>query len=238
MALFQGNLGWWNIIIWPDQWFPHVLETIEEMSQFFWGEGEHLGDLHWIPLEYLKQMAHQVLGMTCNRKWECYAALGKWMVQSLLRSFVPHGKSNLYKWLGGIPNGIRGTDLCNLFLNFAYVEVVRLIAKCLLKYTLEARQGDDMWLKTTNIIHSIALYASILAVGISCQPSKQLFAGGTRGWKHEALGEFLRVLYSEQGMFGYSYRVAMSIGCRWLPLRLATWARSELHRDAPYGFQA
>lgn len=97
---------------------------------------------------------------------------------------VDAGLEPLYQWLGGMPRGIRGTDLFNLILNCAYV-------------CFEARQGDDMWLKVGNVAETLAMYADILAMGINCQPIKQLFtvlAGPGEGI-HDTLGEFLRVLY-------------------------------------------
>lgn len=102
----------------------------------------------------------------------------------------------------GMFSGNRATNFLNTILNVAYYRVAR--AQVRRMYDLSpvdeysVHQGDDVWISNKSREWAAAMYNVMLATGFEFQASKQMFSTGS--------GEFLRVLYTTEGMRGYLAR--------------------------------
>lgn len=130
-------------------------------------------------------------------KWCSDCCLNQWVKFPNDQEFV--------KTVQGLFSGNRATNFINTINNVAYFRTARKWVK--LNLGLDAidlynlHQGDDVWIAFKNRIWGITLYAVMKNTGFVFQNEKQL--------QDKSRGEFLRVLYSEEGAMGY---VARSIG--------------------------
>ena len=118
------------------------------------------------------------------------------------------GAAKVYQ---GMFSGHRGTSSDNTILNIAYMNVAAKYVKD--AYDLEPENvhrvhtGDDIWVTNTNTLWGAAVYDTMISQGLQLQPVKQLFS---------RRGEFLRVLYTREGLQGYLCRA------------IAAWVTSPL----------
>eukprot|EP00959_Pyramimonas_sp_CCMP1952_P276972 5789862-Pyramimonas_sp.AAC.1 len=64
----------------------------------------------------------------------------------------------------------------------------------------DARQGDDLCRKVAGVLVAVATFAATSAMGVECNSSSQLLAGGKNAELSARSGEFLRVLYSSRAL--------------------------------------
>lgn len=160
---------------------------------------------------------------TLNNQWILYDVLAhklarygnadlskcaRWWATAQLNQYVkfPHSQE-LHKVTQGMFSGVRSTGFTNTLLNLAYF----LVAKKQLEQHLGLRprklvhyhQGDDVWITNQSRLWAMHLYMSMEAAGFEFTPSKQLFDRGR--------GEFLRVIYTDEGACGYMMRSVASL---------------------------
>lgn len=102
----------------------------------------------------------------------------------------------------GMFSGNRATNFLNTLLNLAYYRVASKQAEEMFNLApiaeYHVHQGDDVWVTNKSRPWAIALYNVMQATGFEFQASKQLFDVDR--------GEFLRVMYSQEGAMGYLAR--------------------------------
>nr|QKN88741.1 MAG: RNA-dependent RNA polymerase [Totiviridae sp.] len=156
-----------------------------------------------------------------------WVAANEWVAASKLRmkALFP-GETKLRPVKQGMFSGTRSTDLINTLLNLAYFR----IAKDYLESTMgvvskdlyHVHQGDDVWISSASPVWARGILYSLNSMGFIFQRSKQMFGQGR--------GEYLRVLYSGGGGYGYYGRALSNYLLR--PLQSATtmdpvsWART------------
>lgn len=102
----------------------------------------------------------------------------------------------------GMFSGVRTTNFTNTLLNLAYYNVAK--AYVMKMHGLgpideyHLHQGDDVWVSNRSRLWAATLYQTMTDMGLVFQPSKQMFDMNR--------GEFLRVLYTNQGARGYLMR--------------------------------
>lgn len=116
------------------------------------------------------------------------------------------GDNECIKITQGLFSGQRGTNFLNTILNCGYfLTAKRHVAEHLGLYPIELytiHHGDDVWITNKSPVWAAALYMIMLLTGFKFGWSKQLF--------DYCRGEFLRVLYTTTGAFGYLGRAIPS----------------------------
>ena len=100
-----------------------------------------------------------------------YLELAKWVAESIANSQVMSGHKVVHTWRGGMPRGVRGTDLLNALFNWTYSVMGAEPSRLLPKRTdrkREARQGDDIWHKCQGVVAAICSYCCFTTLGIRC----------------------------------------------------------------------
>lgn len=140
-----------------------------------------------------------------NVKGDIIKAL-KWCSDCCLNQWVKFPNDTCFiRSVQGLFSGNRATNYINTINNVGYFRTAKdwvdnnLSIKADELYNLH--QGDDVWIAFKNRLWGVALYAVMKNSGFVFQNEKQL--------QDKSRGEFLRVLYSEEGAMGY---VARSIG--------------------------
>lgn len=128
----------------------------------------------------------------------------EWVAEALLNQWCrfPGVKREIKRVVQGMFSGVRGTNFINTTLNVAYYRVARRwVAENLnLRPANEfnLHQGDDVWISNRSRLWAMAMYECMQASGLVFQPSKQMFDTNR--------GEFLRVVYTNEGCQGYLAR--------------------------------
>lgn len=133
----------------------------------------------------------------------------KWVAQSLLNQWCKFpliGKGH-ERVVQGMFSGGRATNFLNTILNLAYF----ILAKQWVAQQLDIspiqlhniHQGDDVWITNKSRIWAIAVWEVMCNTGFEFQASKQMFS--------VSRGEFLRVVYTEQGCRGYLGRAIATL---------------------------
>ncbi|KAI0986997.1 hypothetical protein GJ496_009014 [Pomphorhynchus laevis] len=137
-----------------------------------------------------------------------YVRAANWCAGTLHNSWIRFpGIDGLFKCQQGLFSGMRGTSFVNTILNIAYhragVRITRLIFPKINPTIYATQQGDDLWLCSSSRVWNILHYHVMSASGLVFEPSKQLFSHG--------IGEFLRVLYCDNKVYGYLGRLIASL---------------------------
>nr|UUV42410.1 MAG: RNA dependent RNA polymerase [Enontekio totivirus 3] len=128
----------------------------------------------------------------------------KWVAKGMLNQWCkfPKNPKLELRITQGMFSGCRATNFNNTLLNVAYYRYARDWVSTNLKLLpidlLNVHQGDDVWITNKSRLWAIALFNVMQASGLIFQPSKQLF--------DVQKGEFLRVVYTNQGCNGYAGR--------------------------------
>ena len=105
----------------------------------------------------------------------------------------------------GMFSGHRGTSFDNTMLNIGYFNTAASAVAnrwgVLPEPLHRVDTGDDIWFTNHNVVWAALVYDQMVASGLVLQPVKQLFS--TRS-------EFLRILYTREGISGYLCRSIVS----------------------------
>lgn len=132
-------------------------------------------------------------------KWCRDAHMNQW-------AYFP-GEEEPTKIVQGLFSGNRGTNFLNTILNLAYF----LLAKKQVAEHLDVEpirlyhihHGDDVWLYNECPLWPALIYIVMLVMGFKFAAAKQLF--------DRLRSEFLRVLYTKEGAFGFLARAVPSL---------------------------
>lgn len=157
--------------------------TLEAQSEVFVALGERLRIMNY----------HHDRNRACE--WLAKAFLNQWCK-------FPGRKRKPVQVTQGMFSGCRPTNMINTILNVAYFRVAcRWVSENLGLRPVDLfniHQGDDVWISNKSRLWAIAVYECMQASGLIFQASKQMFDINR--------GEFLRVVYTDQGCQGYLAR--------------------------------
>nr|QRW41701.1 MAG: RNA-dependent RNA polymerase [Stinn virus] len=128
----------------------------------------------------------------------------EWCRDSLLKQYVkfPELRTGYIAVSQGMFSGFRGTNFLNTLANVAYFRVAARHALSLFGLQPEnlyhSHLGDDVFIANKSRLWAVVFFNCMSATGLVFQPAKQMF--------EVSKGEFLRVVYTEEGCQGYVAR--------------------------------
>lgn len=152
-----------------------------------------------------QSMVFRVLAQTLGRR-QVHPDLIRachWCADALLNQWCTFpGEKAPRKIVQGLFSGVRGTNFINTILNVAYFDVGAVMVSREFRLSpvglYTKKQGDDVWITNMCRLWAILFYCVQQACRLKFGPSKQMFDIGR--------GEFLRVLYDKDGLFGFVMR--------------------------------
>nr|UUV42480.1 MAG: RNA dependent RNA polymerase [Hameenlinna totivirus 3] len=132
-----------------------------------------------------------------------------WVSKGMLNQWCtfPNSEKGEQKITQGMFSGCRATHFNNTTLNVAYFRYAQDWVSSNLNSVgidlINVHQGDDVWISNRSRLWAIAIFNVMQASGLVFQPSKQLF--------DQQKGEFLRVVYTDQGCNGYVARAVNTL---------------------------
>ena len=119
----------------------------------------------------------------------------------------------------GMFSGDRGTSSNNTNLNLGYMEVAsEYVQPRFGQFAVDehrTHEGDDIWVSNKNVVWAALVYDTLQRQNMQFQAVKQL---------HSKRGEFLRVLYTDEGAQGYLCRALAS----WVTAQLLETSGSDI----------
>lgn len=146
--------------------------------------------------------------LSATGKHEDVIRAAEWCEKALLNQWCRFPqRDDIQKITQGMFSGVRGTNFINTILNVAYVRLATVHVKEMLDLVpcrlYSIHQGDDVWLTNQSRLWATGLYHVMQHSGLVFQPGKQMFDINR--------GEFLRVVYTDQGARGYPLRAIGSL---------------------------
>lgn len=132
-----------------------------------------------------------------------YIRASEWCAKALGNQWVRFPNETVpMRSMQGMFSGVRGTNFINTLLNVAYFRHAKQkVADLLGMHPIDLtniHMGDDVWITNQSRLWAQSTYTVLKAVGYEFQDSKQMFDTNR--------GEFLRVVYTEEGARGYLAR--------------------------------
>ena len=157
-----------------------------------WCQKAHLNQAVYFPDAEDKAKSYRVIGHGTDAKGKRYSV----KVPTADKAEQTHQ---------GMFSGHRGTSFDNTMLNIGYFNTAASAVAdrwgVLPERLHRVHTGDDIWVTNHNVVWAAMVYDQMVASGLVLQPVKQLFS--TRG-------EFLRLLYTREGISGYLCRSIVS----------------------------